>query len=70
MLRCDIRRTKNHAASDAIEFDQRQSGGQLILCEEQDAPVTQLLEPPAKARCVCELSERDDVAETAELTAV
>ena len=69
MLRCDIRRTEHHAPRDAIELDQYESGGELILREEQHAPVAQLLEAAAQARRVAEVSEGDAVADALQPTA-
>jgi hypothetical protein len=63
MLWCDIWRTQHHAVGNAIELDQRESGGKLIPCEEHDALIAQLLETTPEARGACKVSQRDELTD-------
>src|SRR5208282_4424699 len=53
-----IARTKNHPARDTVQFDQRQSGIELIMRRDQYRASTQIIEAAGETRASCQIPQR------------
>src|ERR1700735_1106652 len=50
--------TENHPARDAVQLDQRQSGGELVMRRDQDGTSTQIVEAGRETRASRQIPPR------------
>ena len=65
-----IARTENHPARDTVQFDQRQSGSELIMRRDQDRASTQIVEAAGETRASRQIPQRYALLATDERAAL